>query len=164
MENITLVSYRLFPIHPSIGRWAHPDSIWLLKCVCTCAATQPCLTLCNSMICSPPGSSVRGIILAIILECVAVSFSRGSSWAGDWTWVSSGFHNGRWILTTEPPGKQPHRCDGQFTHTGLPYMFVVPNCLTHTASSETWFYQAKFLDLYLFQTLSILLFGWNCEC
>ena len=40
---------------------------------------QSCLTLCNPMDCSPPGSSVNGILQAIILEWVAVPFSKGSS-------------------------------------------------------------------------------------
>ena len=38
---------------------------------------QSCLLLCDSMECSPPGSSVHGISQARILECVAISFSRG---------------------------------------------------------------------------------------
>ena len=38
--------------------------------------------------CSSPGSSVRGILQARILEWVAVSFSRGSSWPRDRTCVS----------------------------------------------------------------------------
>ena len=37
------------------------------------------LTLCDSVDCSPPGSSVHGIVQARILEWVAISFSRGSS-------------------------------------------------------------------------------------
>ena len=41
--------------------------------------TQSCLTLCNHLDCSPPGSSVHGILKARILEWVAISFSRGSS-------------------------------------------------------------------------------------
>ena len=41
------------------------------------------------MDCSPPGSSVHGIFQARILEWVASSFSRGSSWPRDWTQVSS---------------------------------------------------------------------------
>ena len=49
--------------------------------------TQSCLTLCYPMDCSPPGSSVHGILLARILEWVAISFSRGSSRARDHTWV-----------------------------------------------------------------------------
>ena len=38
-----------------------------------------CLTLCNPMDCSLPGSSVHGILQARILEWVAISFSTGSS-------------------------------------------------------------------------------------
>ena len=39
--------------------------------------TQSCLTLCDPMDCSPPVSSVRGILQARTLEWVAISFSRG---------------------------------------------------------------------------------------
>ena len=42
----------------------------------------------NPMDCSPPGSSVCGILQARILEWVAIPFSRGSSQARDWTRVS----------------------------------------------------------------------------
>ena len=38
---------------------------------------QSCLTLCDLMDCSPPGSSVHGILQARILEWDAISFSRG---------------------------------------------------------------------------------------
>ena len=47
------------------------------------------------MDCNLPGSTVHGISQARILECVAISFSRGSSRHKDWTWVS---WLGRWIL------------------------------------------------------------------
>ena len=40
------------------------------------------------MDCSPPGSSVHGIFQARILEWLAISFSRGSSWSRDRTQVS----------------------------------------------------------------------------
>ena len=40
---------------------------------------QSCPALCNPMDGSPPGSSVRGILQARILELVAIPFSRGSS-------------------------------------------------------------------------------------
>ena len=42
--------------------------------------TKSCLTLVTPMDCSPPGSCVHGIFQARILEWVAISFSRGSSW------------------------------------------------------------------------------------
>ena len=36
---------------------------------------QLCLTLCDPMDCSPPGSSVHGILQARILEWIAMPFS-----------------------------------------------------------------------------------------
>ena len=48
-------------------------------CVCVCVFAQSHPTLCNPMDCSPPGSSVRGISQARILEWIATSSSRESS-------------------------------------------------------------------------------------
>ena len=48
---------------------------------------QLCPTLCDPTDCSPPGSSVHGILQARILEWVAMPFSRGSSQLRDWTWI-----------------------------------------------------------------------------
>ena len=45
-------------------------------------------TLCDPMDCSLSGSSVHGIFQARVLEWVATSFSRGSSWPRDQTLVS----------------------------------------------------------------------------
>jgi len=50
--------------------------------------TQLCPTLCNPVDCSLPGFSVHGIFQARILEWVAISFSRGSSWPRGRTQVS----------------------------------------------------------------------------
>ena len=48
--------------------------------VCVCAQSlQSCLTLCDPVGCSPPGSSAHGIFQARILEWVAVPSSRDSS-------------------------------------------------------------------------------------
>ena len=49
---------------------------------------QLCLTLCEPMDCSLPGSSVYGILQARILEWVAIPFSRGSFQPSDRTRVS----------------------------------------------------------------------------
>ena len=46
--------------------------------------------LCAPMVCSPPASSVHGIPQARILEWVAMSSSRGSSWPRDWTRICVG--------------------------------------------------------------------------
>ena len=46
------------------------------------------LTLCDPVDCSLPGSSVHGIFQAIVLEWIAISFSRGSSQPRDGTRIS----------------------------------------------------------------------------
>ena len=56
---------------------------------------QPCLTLCNPVDCSPPGSSVHGISQAEKPEQVAIPYSRGSSVS-----MSPGLAGG--FFTTEP--------------------------------------------------------------
>ena len=56
-------------------------------CVCVLVA-QSCLTLCDPMDCSPPSSSVRGILQARILEWIAIPFSRETSQPRDQTLVS----------------------------------------------------------------------------
>ena len=53
-----------------------------------CPVTQSCLALWDPIDCSPPGSSVQGVIHARTLEWVAISFSKGSSQSRDWTHVS----------------------------------------------------------------------------
>ena len=64
--------------------------------------TQSCLTLCNPIGCSLPGSSVHRIFQARILEWVAISFSRGASKPRDQI-VSSGWQVDS--LPLAPPGK-----------------------------------------------------------
>ena len=64
----------------------HPPYTWqaylLVMCVCVCVCVCVlvallCLTLCDPMDCSLPGSSVHGILQARILEWVAIPFSKG---------------------------------------------------------------------------------------
>ena len=66
---------------------------WLFKnqltlSCCYRLVSQSCPTLCDPISCSPAASSVHGIFQAWILEWVAISFSRESSWCRDWTQVS----------------------------------------------------------------------------
>ena len=50
----------------------------VIFCVCMHAKSlQSCLTLCDPMDCSPPGSPVREIFQARMLEWVTISFPRG---------------------------------------------------------------------------------------
>ena len=63
------------------------------------------------MHCSPPGSFVRGISQARILEWVAISFCRESSQPRDWTHICI---IGR-FFTTEPPGEARGSLDADLT-------------------------------------------------
>ena len=80
-----------------IGRWIGQSEV-----------AQSCPTLCDPMDYSLPGSSVHGIFQARVLEWIAISFSRGSSWPRDRTQVSC--VAGRDALPSEPPGK-PRRLE-----------------------------------------------------
>ena len=97
---------------PSFEQWQQPLQIWFVikrecrgspvcwavmcpilgafsVCVCVCVlVAQSCLTPCDPMDCSPPGSSVHRILQRRILEWVVIPFSRGSSRPEDWTQVS----------------------------------------------------------------------------
>ena len=64
------------------------DNTYLSSLKVKLLVTQSCPTLWGPMDCSPPGSSVHGILQPRILEWVAISFSRGSSQPKDWTRVS----------------------------------------------------------------------------
>ena len=84
---------------------------------------QLCPTLCHPMDCSLPHSSVHGILQTRLLEWVAISFSSGSSWPRDQTWVShiAGRHFTLW------PTRKPSSYNGfnktliKTTMGGLPW-------------------------------------------
>ena len=61
---------------------------------------QPCLTLCNPTDCSPPRSSVQGLLQARLLEWVAMPSSRGSSQPRDRTHISYVSSISRQVLPT----------------------------------------------------------------
>ena len=84
-----------FPFHSLLCRntciLVNCSIVQLLSCV---------LLFRNPMDCSPPGSSVHGISQARILEWMAISFSRESAWARDWTHISC--IAGRFFTAEEP--------------------------------------------------------------
>ena len=81
----------------------------------TSGTTSPCVcakplqlypTLCDPVDCSPPDSSLHGILQARKLECVAMPSSRGSSWLRDRICVSFiCLHWQAGSLPQAPPGK-----------------------------------------------------------
>ena len=77
---------------------------FLISNYITTYIAQSCPTLCDPMDCGPRGSSVHGIFQARVVEWVAISFSRESSWPRNWTQVSGIV--GR-PLPSEPPVKPP---------------------------------------------------------
>ena len=74
-------------VRPSLGPSVHECTISHLSCP----------TLCHTMDCTPPGSSICGILQAKILEWVTVTSSRGSSQPRDLTSVSYVSYIGRWV-------------------------------------------------------------------
>ena len=73
----------LFCLCASLPQWLllpwSPVSLLFLFLVECVSVAQSCLTLCDPMDCSPPDSSVHGILQARILEWVAIISSRVSS-------------------------------------------------------------------------------------
>ena len=85
---------------------------------------QLCSTLCDPMDCSPPNSSVHGILQARILEWIAMP-SKVSSWLRDWTHIS-------WALQVD---------SYPLSHMGC------PNNLLHDSNRASWKYSFDFLGL-----------------
>ena len=77
--------------------WGYLGKDTNLYCWC-CLVAQSCPTLSNPRDCSPPHSSIHGILQARTLEWVTISSSKGSSWPRDGTHVSYVFCIDRRIL------------------------------------------------------------------
>ena len=90
---------------------------------------QSCPTLCDPMDCSLSGSSVHGIFQAIVLEWIAISFSKGSSQPRDRTWVSciAGRFFTAWA-TRETPNWSTDIIDSTQA-PALPLFLSFPHCL-----------------------------------
>ena len=82
----------MFPNNSEADLLKSPREMWNpFSCIsfcCCCLVIGLCLTLCDSMDYSLPGSSVFGILYASILEWVAFPFSRGPSQPRDRSQVS----------------------------------------------------------------------------
>ena len=95
---------------------------------------QSCLTLRDTMNCSPPGSPVHGILQARILEWVAMPFSRGSSWSRDPNYISYvclvHWHAVSLLLT--PSLGSLYVC----RHVYIQYIYVFYAVLSHSDSNQ----------------------------
>ena len=95
-----------------------------LKWLCVCAKLlQSRLTLCDPLESSLLGSSLHGILRARILEWVAISFSRGSSWSRDQTQVSmSPSLAGEFFTTAAAASKSLQSCPTLWPHRRQPHL------------------------------------------
>ena len=86
---------------------------------CCFSVTHSCLTLWDSIDCSPPGSSICGIFPARILEWAAISSSRGSPPPRDQTCISFFSCIASRFLTSQSLGKPRFSVVIYFIHGGL---------------------------------------------
>ena len=90
--SLALFNVKLAPISHPVQTFSSPKGMH------ACSVAQPCPILCDPKDCSPPGSSVHGILQARILERVATYSSRGSSGPRNRTHISCVSCIGRRIL------------------------------------------------------------------
>ena len=76
----------------------YKEFLQLINACVVAKLLQSCLTLCDPMNCSLPGSSVHGILQARILKWVAISCSWRSSRPRDQIHISYVSCIGRWVL------------------------------------------------------------------
>ena len=81
----------------SLGSPAGSHHLFCTCAACSVAPSDP--TLGDPTDCSPPDSSIHGVLQARILEWAAMSSSRGSSQPRDRTWASCVSWVGRCILS-----------------------------------------------------------------
>ena len=85
-----------FSFHSPNSHQSHPRVGVKVKVL----VAQLCPTLCNSMDCSPPGSSIHGILPVRILEWVVIPFSSGSYRPGWEDSIKSQLSRAMWLLGT----------------------------------------------------------------
>ena len=77
---------KMFPSLPesppsdSTASWSRTSSVLIRAAAAAAKSLQSCLTLCNPIDGSPPGSPIPGILQARTLEWAAISFSNAWKW------------------------------------------------------------------------------------
>ena len=119
---------KLFTVIFKAGFWPRALSADLIMRAETVSLNSCIRLFASSMDCSPPGSSVHGILQARILELAAFPFSRGSSPPRHWTWVSC--FAGR-FFTIWATREAPNLIILTFTITLFKVLCYVLNCFSH---------------------------------
>ena len=105
----------------------------LLAAAAAAKSLQSCLTLCDPIDGSPPGSAVPGILQARILEWVAISFN---AWKWKWShWVVSNSQRPHWLQPTRPL----HPWDFPGESTGVGCHCLLRHCLLNTSKFLEYF-------------------------
>ena len=131
---------------------------------------QSCPTLCDPMECSLPGSSVRSVFQARVLEWVAISVCRVSSWPRDRTQVSRIVSKMLYCLSHQGWGELIIREFGMDIQTLLYLKWITNKDLPYsTGNSAQWYVEAwmerslmenGYMDIYGWVPP---LFAWNCH-
>ena len=122
-----------FLLSPANAPGLIPNAPSLDACACVVQALQSCLTLCGPMGCSPAGSSVHGILLARVLEWVAMTSSRAFSQLRDWTGVScASCITGRFFIHWAILGAP--RCSSTLSYPWLPLSRLPRGSAVHSPS------------------------------
>ena len=90
-----------------------PKPLRVCVCVCVCVyvcKSLSCVQLCDPMDCSPPGSSVQGILQARVLEWVAISLSILTHKKKQIESVVVRWMNLESIIQSEVSQKEKNRC------------------------------------------------------
>ena len=114
--------------------------------MCT-ESLQACLTLCDSMDCSPPGPSVLGILQARILEWVGMPSFRDLPNPGidPMSLMSPALAGGFFSLPLAPPGK-PNFGIGFILPTDLCFYFCINHIVLNYYRLSIFFNVSPFLN------------------
>ena len=111
-----------------------PNTITRALCSVTVVVSD-CIDCCNPIDCSPPGSSVHGILQTRIVEWIAMPFSKGSSQPRGQDRVSCISYIAGRFFTAEPPGK-PNTIIESFLNLGLWQIIPGQRYRKHMASES----------------------------
>ena len=123
------------------------DCLLIFFCCCCCLVAQSCLNLCDPMDCSPPASSVHGILQSRIPEWVA--FLSPGDLPNPGIEHASPSLVGR-FFTTEPPGKLYFNLLSQLHLLTSPIFFchqIKTICKISLSFFECSFFRASCLSL-----------------
>ena len=130
-----------------------------------------CLTLCDPMDCSVPGSSVHGILQVRILEQVAISYSRGSSWLKDGariSCISCTSWAGSWVSYYSAPWKAAKDKWVTLELIAVKQFSTMPissslNCILYLPSKNVFCFQVFFRNIHFNGLLYICIKYLSCS-